>query len=67
MAKSKPDFDIGVEEKEEAVENIARNEAFQVMVEMYQVETSPSKLELEKSFHEKEMEMLEYEEKNQQN
>ena len=66
MAKSKPDFDIGVEEKEEAVENIARNEAFQVMVEMYQVETSPSKLELEKSFHEKEMEMLEYEEKNQQ-
>ena len=66
MAKSKPDFDFGVEEKEEAVENIARNEAFQVMVEMYQVETSPSKLELEKSFHEKEMEMLEYEEKNQQ-
>ena len=66
MAKSKPDFDIGVEEKEEAVENIARNEAFQVMVEMYQVETSPSKLELEKSFHEKEMEMLEYKEKNQQ-
>ena len=58
------DVFIGIETEDEDVKNSARNEAYQEeVVDQNQVITSPSKLELDKSIHEKEMEMLWYEQK----
>ena len=58
------DVFIGIETEDKEFENSAKNEAYQEeVVEQNQVKTSPSKLELDKSIHEKEMEMLWYEQK----